>query len=246
MELTLVNPDPKYAPPPFQPSPGTGWLYLAAEVEPPTRAPFVRAHARRTALLKRLTALADGMAGQPGVLRASVFRAVLIPPADGEVARPARFDVAVVVETVSAETLQQVHREPAVAAMIAAMREASDHVLVMPAECARLIAPVEPTRDGLFLFNHFAAADGAADPEMAIALWEHLAAWYVTETGLTNSALLAPTETGDFVLVNHARFDTSLPSLAAAQFSKPTFRSFVRANLRAHHLVAMPALYRLA
>jgi hypothetical protein len=46
--------------------------------------------------------------------------------------------------------------------------------------------------------------------------------WYQAETGLDNSTLLAPIEgeTSDFVIVNHARWDSSLFSVLAKQLGK--------------------------
>lgn len=95
---------------------------------------------------------------------------------------------------------------------------------------------------GLFLFNFFAAED----PRVALDLWEHLAAWYAVETGMDNSTLLGPVGPGDYVFVNHARWDMSLPRFAARQFGKRTFYSYVLANLHANGTASMPILYRLA
>jgi len=53
-------------------------------------------------------------------------------------------------------------------------------------------------------------------------------------------------EKSDYVMINHARWDHSLPMFAARQLPKKTFRSYMIANLAAHHLAAMPVLYRLA
>jgi hypothetical protein len=91
--------------------------------------------------------------------------------------------------------------------------------------------------------NHFFAED----EDVALALWERLAAWYQRETGLRDSMLLAPLEGRNsiFALVNHAGFDTGLPRLFIDQFAKRSFFTYVQANLRANDIVAMPVLYRL-
>jgi len=47
-------------------------------------------------------------------------------------------------------------------------------------------------------------------------------------------------------MINHARWDHNLPLFMARQLPKRTFRSYMLANLRAHHLTVMPVLYRLA
>jgi hypothetical protein len=97
---------------------------------------------------------------------------------------------------------------------------------------------------GLFLFNYFAGDD----PGLAFELWDYLAGWYETETGPDNSTLLAPLEgeTSEYVMINHARWDHKLPMFMARQLPKKTFLSYMLANLTAHHVAAMPVLYRLA
>lgn len=245
MEPHITNPDPKYAPPAFAQPPQTGWLHIAASVAPPSGAPFVRHSAARSALLAQLSALADEARALPEVRQVSVYRAVLIAPTGQQVPRPARFDVAVLVETTSPELPGAVRDTPPITRMLAAAGPASSAVHVMEARCARYLGPVDRTRQGLFLFNHFTALD-EIELSVALSLWEHLAAWYASETGLNNSTLMVPTSASDYLMVNHARWDISLPRLAAAQFLKKSFRSYVQANLHAHHIVAMPVLYRLA
>ncbi len=93
---------------------------------------------------------------------------------------------------------------------------------------------------GLFLFNHFTADD----PEVAARL--ELIGWYAAETGLDNSTLLQPIGDAPYALVNHARWDHGLVRFAAHQFTKPSFLTFVRANLRANDTESMPVLYKLA
>ena len=203
----------------------------------------------RAALLGQLTALAVDVQALPDVRQVSVYRAVLVPPvpaAAQDVLRPARFDVAVLIETASPDLLAAVRDAPQVARIFAALQAASSNVHVLAVRCARYLGPVERTRQGLFLFNHFTALSDEVDVELATALWEHLAAWYAAETGLTNSTLLAPAGGSDYLFVNHARWDIGLPRLAVAQFAQRTFRSYVLANLRANQIVARPVLDRLA
>lgn len=249
MELKIVNPNQKYALPAFRPPPASGWLYLAASIAPPRRAPFVRRHPRRAAVLADLKQLAAAVRKLPEVNETSVFRAVLLPPLESGSARPARFDVTVLIETSTPDAIAEVRAAPPLTEMLDVLQSASSgDVCVMAARCTRLLGPVDHSRQGLFLFNHFApdTVGGERDLPAAIGLWEHLAAWYVAETGLSNSALLTPVEAGDYLFVNHARWDTSLPRLAVAQFGKRSFRSYVRANLAANDITAMPVLYRLA
>ncbi len=238
-----MNPRTEYAPPVFAPPPQSGYLHVAAAVAPPTGPPFVRRDARRSALLVRLKELAGDLQRVREVVQVTVYRAVLVPPAARGARHPARYDVAVLVEATSPEVLGAVRAAQPYQAMLAAITAATTDVHVMAARCLRFLGAVDRTRPGLFLFNHFVADDG----DVATGLWEHLAGWYVTETGLTNSTLLAPVDGGaDYVFVNHARWDKSLLRLAVEQFAKRSFHSYVRANLRANHVVAMPVLYRLA
>jgi hypothetical protein len=94
----------------------------------------------------------------------------------------------------------------------------------------------------LFLFNYFVAED----TEVALELWDYLAGWYSVETGLDNSTLLEPIDKTDYAFVNHARWDYGAPRFAFHQFSKPSFRSYVLANLETNKTGSMPILYRLA
>lgn len=64
--------------------------------------------------------------------------------------------------------------------------------------------------------------------------------------GAEVAALLEPIDKADYVFVNHARWDSSLPRVMLEQFLKPTFWTYVLANLRANRVGAMPSLYRLA
>jgi hypothetical protein len=241
MRLQIANPNPRYAPPPFVSPPRWGYVHIAAAVALPTRAPFVQRDARRAALLQRLKHLAANLEQLPEVRSVTVYRGVLVPPA-GRGTRPARYDVAVLIETTTPEVLDEIRAADPYLRLLTAITDATSELHVMAARCVRILGEVDRSRPGLFLFNHFIAEDA----EVATALWEHLAGWYVRETGLDNSTLLEPIGDADYVLVNHARWDKGLLRLAVEQLSRKSFRSYVVANLRANHVVAMPVLYRLA
>jgi len=246
MELQIVNPQPKYRPATLTDPPLLGYIHIGAVVAPPGRGPFPPRSAERTALLARLKALAAQLEGLGTVQKATVYRAVLVPPVGGEArrrgARPARFDVAVLVETTRPEVIDEVQGTEPYKLLLEAVTEAAEDVHVMAARCPKRIGDVDKTRPGLFLFNHFVAED----PDVAYQLWDYLAGWYAVETKLDNSTLLVPVGDADYVFVNHARWDYGLPALMWHQMSKPTFRSYVLANLRANGTVAMPVLYRIA
>lgn len=242
MAVQIVNPSPKFAPPAFLPPPPSGYLYLAGSVAPPTGPPFVRRDARREALLTYLGQEAAELERMPAVRRASVYRGVLVPPAPRGAPHPARYDVAMLIETDSSESFDDVRASSAYRQLRDALDAAATDGHEMAARCLRCIGPVDRNRQGLFLFNHFTADD----PEVATAVWEHLSGWYVAQTKLDNSTLLAPIGADEYVFVNHARWDKSPLRLAAEQFARPSFGKYVLANLRANGVVAMPVLFRLA
>ena len=247
MELTIVNPDPKYPRVALTDPPPTGYLLLAAVVEPTVgRTPFPRGGPRKTALLAELKVLAARLEGLEAVTKATIYRAVLIPPPGRDArrmaARPARYDVAALVETTTVDVLGDVEGSPEYRKLHDALTAAAREAYQLPARCLLRVGEVDKTRPGLFLFNYFVAED----PAVALEVWEHLAAWYAVETGLDNSTLLGPAGPSDYVFVNHARWDMSLPRFAARQFGKRTFYSYVLANLRANATAAMPILYHLA
>jgi hypothetical protein len=247
MELTIVNPHPKYPRVGLIEPPPTGYLLLAAVVEPTIgRTPLPRGGSRKAALLAELKALAASLERLEAVTRATVYRAILIPPPGSDArrmaARPARYDVVTLIETTTVEAAGDVAAGPEFRKLHDAITAAAREEYLMPARCLRLVGDVDKSRPGLFLFNFFVAED----PGVALDLWDHLAAWYAVETGLDNSTLLGPTGPGDYVFVNHARWDLSLPGFAARQFGKRSFYSYVLANLHANGTASMPILYHLA
>lgn len=246
MELRIVNPKAKFGkatliePAPF------GYIHVSAAVEPPARGPLPGRSQAKDALLADLKALAAQLERMDAVEKATVYRGVLLPPTSGyakEIAtHPARYDVVVLIETSSPETIVRVQRAEPYKALVDAVSKAAKDVNVMTARCLRRIGDVDKTRPGLFLFNYFVADD----PKVALELWEQLGGWYQAETGLDNSTLLAPTGKADYVFVNHARWDSSLAAFTVRQTTKPSFFNYVLANMKANRTGAMPLLYHLA
>lgn len=242
----IVNPDPRFAAVPLPAPPTTGYIHLGAVVSGTLgRSPFPRPGANRDALLRRLADLAAALGAEPTITRATVYRAALVPPAPAGAERglgdAGRYDIAVLVETDSVATIAGALAAPPFAELEATLRGVARRVDRTTARCVRFIGDVDSRRDGLFLFNHFVAADR----DVALTVWEHLAGWYRVATGLDNSTLLAADD-GPFTLINHARWDLSVPALAARQFGRPSFRSYVLANMRANGITAVPVLYHLA
>jgi hypothetical protein len=252
MELRIVNPDPKYPKVELSEPTTLGYIYVAGAVSPGPF-PFVPPNAKRARLLRTLKEVAHRLERTEGVKKVTVFRAIAIPPAArlssylrerGATVRPPRFDVLVLVETVSPELARDVKRSPAFEALMDAMGRNTETMRVIIARNGKRIRDVDETRQGLFLFNHFVAED----LRQGLELWDYLASWFKKETGLDNSRVLLPVdgEQSEYSFINEARWDKSLPKYLWEQLSKKSFRTFVLANLNANHVGAMPAFYRLA
>jgi hypothetical protein len=224
--------------------PGYGYLLLGAAIAPPTGPPFVRPNRTRQRILERLAYRIDELRRVDGVERATGYRAVLMPPARPPTWRrdlqPPRFDVAALIETSSPDALATAADAPKIAALRDLLREDAPHTIEMRATCVRAIADVDKDPDGIYLFNFWAAQDVAT----ALEVWDHLAPWFQSKTGLKNSTVLQPTDSTDFAFVNHARWDSGLLHIAANQFLRPSFYTFVRRNLDANQVHVYPTLYR--
>jgi hypothetical protein len=251
MDLKIVNPKRRFHPAPLiEPAPN-GYIHVAASVRPPRRGPRpARSHARDE-LLKRLKTRARQLEGMGTVVKATVYEAVVIPPrltgyARVAAKRPARFDVVVLIETTSPEVIGEVQAAEPYKLLIESVqdtvRDEAKDLHVMTARCGRRLGDVDKTRQGLFVFNYFVADDA----EVALKLWEHLAGWFATQTGMDNSTLLEPIGDSDYVFVNHARWEMGAPRFMARMALKPSFRTYVLQNMLVNRTGSMPVLYRLA
>jgi hypothetical protein len=244
MTATLINPRHNLGalrlvkPPPY------GYLLFGATVTPPKGPPIVRRDATRRAVLTRVSECLEGVAQLEPVVRATGYRAVVIPPVRAPEFRPdlepPRFDVTVLVETDSPDSLAEAAASPPVTALRALMHDSASRLTEMRARCVKAIADVDKRADGTYLFNYWAAADRAT----ALEVFDHLAPWFQTKTGLQNSTVLQPIDDDHFTFVNHARWDAGPLAIAAHQFLRPSFHRFVRPNLAANHIQVYPALYR--
>lgn len=228
------------------------FIHIAAEIG--SRPAFLPDSAAKKQVLARAKDACTRLAREPGVLDAAVFTAILIPPGLGEYAKQraedrggrlhiARFDLAVLIECDNAETVQRIERHPAYQAMQRAIAEAASYVHAITATNPRRMGPVDHTRPGVFLFNHFAADNVAQN----LAVWDYTAGWFEVETGLDNSTVLLPDEPtkSRYSIINHCRWDRMRDVLPSLLFKK-TFHSYVLDNFAANNVAAMPVLYRLA
>jgi hypothetical protein len=247
MQATILKSQRQYQRVPLIEPVPAGYLHIAAVVEPSLgRTPVPRQTQRKTALLSELKTLAARLEQHEAVTKATVYRAVLVPPAGRDArrlaTRTARYDVAVLIETTTPDSISDVEQDSQYQHLLDSITPAARELHLIRARCLRRVGDVDKTRQGLFLFNYFAAAD----PGVALDLWDYLAGWYAAETGLDNSTLLGPLSAADYVFINHARRDMPLPVFAARVFGKRTFRSYVLANLHANDTASMPILYHLA
>jgi len=227
-------------------APPYGYLLMGATIAPPGGPPLVRPNRERSIVLRRLADHIPQVGRLEPVVRATVYRAVLIPPGRRPPFRPdlepPRFDVTVLIETDSPESAGRVASSAPVVTTRNLLRESAARLAEMQARCVGAIADVDKRPAGTYLFNFWAAADTGA----ALEVWEHLAPWFQAKTGLQNSTVLQPLADGDLAFVNHARWDAGPVGIAAHQFLRPSFYTFVRRNLAANHIHVYPALYRKA
>jgi hypothetical protein len=221
MDLEIVNPQPKYGKVTLIEPPPLGYLHVAAAVDPPRgRTPFPGNSPQKAALLTRLRSLARQLGRLGTVQKATVYRAILVAPPTGyakqQATHVARYDVVVLLETTSPEVLGEVQATQPCKLLVEAVTEAATDVHVMTARCPKRVGDVDKTRQGLFLFNYFVADDAG----VALQLWDYLAGWYAVETGLGNSTLLETLGDADYVFVNHARWDHSLPRFMVRQLDQ--------------------------
>ena len=252
-ELRIVNPDPRYPKAKLIEPTTLGYIYLAAAVRPPGRIPLVLPSTQRSRLLRHLKELARGVERLDEVVKATVFRAIVMPPTArfssylkqrGDSIHLANFDVVVLLQTTSPAAARKVQATPAYGALVQALQSQAEVVRTITARNAKRIGDVDTSRKGLFLFNHFAADD----PDVMLQLWDYLAGWYAVETGLDNSVAMIPVngETSDYAIVNWARWDTSPLRHFWSQLSKKSFWRYVTANLEANRAASMPIYHRLA
>jgi len=251
MPVQLVNKDPRYGKVHLvEPAP-LGYLHLAADVEAAHwPGPVLHRSRDKQQLFGVLKWQARQLAELEAVQTVTVYDALAFTPPGGDAKgqsarlRPAWFDVVILVETASPDAAREVRATPRYQQLADTLAERARRTHQIAARNVRRVGDVDKSRPGLFVFNYFVGED----PDLAAELWEYLSGWYAAETGLNSATLLEPLEgeQSDYVLINHARWDGSLPMFAARQLPKKTFRSYMLANLKANHVAAMPVLYRLA
>ena len=245
MEIEL--PPGEASPAPLQPPSDAGYLLVAASVE--RRAPFLPGGQRKRMLIDSISRQLAELARVKTVTYADLFVARLVAPGTGyELLRrrsikPARFDLVVLIQTVDPASARDLREHPGYRRLRLALETAALDVYEVAARNIRRIANVEHKRSSVFLFNYFYAEDSA----LLIPVWEYTAGWFVENTALPDSEVMAPLdgERADYGIINHAswpQWRTFLPQLIL----RPSFRRFVLAAFEANGVAAQPILYRLA
>lgn len=222
-----------------------GFLVVAAEVGR-WAGPLALPSRTRDRMLGFVAALCEQLSGRDDVAEAVAFRGVLRPPGEGSEilrragVRPARYDVVVLVRTVTVEAIDAVRADEDYTDLVNLLAR-DHHSHLFAADNAARIADVDHGRDGWFLFNYF----HCADPVTVYDVWEYTAGWFQRSTALPDSTLMRPLagEPVEYSVVNHASWPTLRTFLPSLLF-RPTFRSFVLANFEANGVAAQPIIYR--
>jgi len=230
----------------------SGYLLLAAEID--RRPMFLPSSAPKRRLIAELKQAAIEVESQANVVHATVFDgfAHLVfgenhpllrrGVAAGRLQR-ARYDLVVLVETTSPSAAQSLRASTAYSRLAARVQAAAHRTYAVAASSPRTMGDVEVTRPGVFLFNFFYAQD---DREL-LPVWEYTAGWWMVNTGLDNSRVMAPLEgeRRDYGITNFCRWD-HLRDVAPQMILRSSFRRFVLANFAANGISAQPSLYRAA
>jgi len=232
-ETKITNPGERYHRASLIEPSHSGYVHIAAQIDPPSRPGPARPTRARNEALARLSLERSRLTQRHPDWSVDVFRAFGFPPLDA-LPMPERYrslaalyDVTVLIKTPTT-------------AVLGVLDQRARSPTITSARNARRIADV-PAAAQLHLFNHFFAEDHSA-----LDVWDYMAGWYQQEMGLRNSEVLAPIEPDStpFAFINHASWDIGLARFVSRQLSRRSFRSFVIANLRDNNIGALPFLYR--
>jgi hypothetical protein len=245
-EVKITNPGERYHRAWLIKPRESGYVHIAAQIDPPGRPGPARPSRARNAALTLLGRERSHLAQEHSGWDVDLFRAIGFPPLDA-LPIPERYrsmaefyDVILLIKTSETAELMSLCEDPAYQAMLEVLDQHARSVTITRARNARRIADV-PSSERLHLFNHF-----MADDTSALDVWDYVAGWYQQEMQLTNSEVLVPIEPDStpFAFINHASWNMSLARFISRQFSRRGFRSFVIANLRDNEIGSLPYLYR--
>ena len=245
-ETKITNPGERYHRASLIEPSHSGYVHIAAQIDPPSRPGPARPTRARNEALARLSLERSRLTQRHPDWSVDVFRAFGFPPLDA-LPMPERYrslaalyDVTVLIKTPTTAELSPISKDAAYQAVLGVLDQRARSPTITSARNARRIADV-PAAAQLHLFNHFFAEDHSA-----LDVWDYMAGWYQQEMGLRNSEVLAPIEPDStpFAFINHASWDIGLARFVSRQLSRRSFRSFVIANLRDNNIGALPFLYR--
>ncbi|MDT5020937.1 MAG: hypothetical protein QOI33_1461 [Mycobacterium sp.] len=245
--MDIELPHGERSPAPLQPASDAGYLLVAVKVE--RQVAFLVGGRRKRTFIDSISRQLAELARVDTVTYADLFVARLVAPGMGkELLRrrsiePARFDVVVLIKTVDPTSARDLREHVGYRKLRRSLEAMALDFYEVAARNIRRIADVEHRRSSVFLFNYFYAEDLAR----LVPVWEYTAGWFVQNTALPDSEVMAPLdgERVDYGIINHASWPhwrTFLPQLML----RPSFRRFVLATFETNGIAAQPILYRLA
>jgi hypothetical protein len=247
-ELTIVNQHLKFPTVSLIEPSSSLFIHVAAEID--AQPAFFPSSRKKKQAIARCKELCKQLQSASGIINASVFKAILIPPGQGKFIKQrldkvhvARFDLAILIECKNHDAVELLQAHPTYKDLLHVISLSASFTHQIAACNIRRIAPVDHSRQGVFLFNYF-FADSV---EQNLAVWNYTAGWFQAETGLDNSTVLLPVDTAQsqYSIINHCRWD-ALSQILPSLILKKSFHSYVLANFLANNVAAMPILYRLA
>ena len=252
-ELSIANTESDFPRVSLKESTDSSYVHLAAEIDGPLASflpIFLFDSGKKRTLIAACKELCQQLRDEDLVVDATVFKATLIPPGQGEYldrtdedVHIAKFDVVVLIEVEDEAALQCLKRNEKYVALESTIVEDASYSHITAATNVKRIDSVNHERDGIFLFNYFFAESTRQN----IEVWEYTAGWFEAETGLDNSTLLVPDDPdrSEYALINHCRWERLRDVLPSIRF-KSSFEEYVLANFEANRVAAIPILYKLA
>jgi hypothetical protein len=247
--ISVVNPELKFDKVSLVEPSKNHFLLLAAEIDRSALPFFLFTSSKKKELLKYSKSSCRELELIDGVESAVVFKASLIPPGKGKLLeeRPdvhiAKYDVVVLIETENKSIAENIKSNKLYSDLENKISEAASNTLYLSASNVKRIDSVDHERQGVFLFNFFYADN----VQQNIGIWEYTAGWFQQETGLDNSTVLLPENSGksDYKIINHCRWD-SFSNILPSLIFKKTFKTYVLDNFYENNVAAIPILYKLA
>lgn len=227
----------------------SSYIHVAAEIDKKIIPFFLTTSSRKKKLIAECKAWCNELEKIDGVIEISLFKATIIPPGMGKYIKEnsekihiAKYDFVILIEAESEQTCKTLKNNKVYKFMLEKIKEISSHTSILSASNIRRIDNVNHKKQGVFLFNYFAARN----PRQNLEVWEYTAGWFEKETGLNNSTLLVPSdpENTTYSIINHCRWDKYIDILPSLIF-KRTFKKYVLDNFYANNVGAQPILYKL-